>query len=102
MVPLGGILTGVGCFGMLAMLPHLIMPKKMCQMFLADKWTDSETSQKQLILLHFGCFANLFFLALTVAVMGQTCPCIPAAFFFAFIIATRIVHVALGLKGPGS
>jgi len=100
MVPLGNVLTIVGCLGGLAMLPHMIKPNMMCKMFLAEKFTTDPTAEKQLTLLHFGCFSNLFFLAVTVAVMGQTCPCLPAAGAFVFIIITRLVHVLLAFKGP--
>ena len=100
MVPLGNILTVIGCLGALAMMPHVIKPAKMCQMFLAEKWTDVKSVQDQLIFFHWSLFSNLMFLAILIAVAGQSCYCIPVGFFFCFIIATRLIQVAYGAFGP--
>lgn len=97
-IPLGNILTGVGSLGALVMLPHLLFPAKMCKMFLEEKFTDNPTSASQLILLHFGLFSNLFWLAVTIAVAGQTCPCLPVGYAFCAIIILRLVHVFMGFK----
>ena len=100
MVPLGNILTGVGCLGAIVMLPHMIKPATMCKLFLEEKWTDDKSVQDQLIFFHFGLFSGLWFLAVLVAIAGQTCPCLPVAFGFIFIITTRLIQVGLGGYGP--
>jgi len=97
--PLGNILTTIGCIGSLAMLPHMVMPDKMCKMFLAEKFTDDVNVGKQLVFIHFGLFSNLFWLAVTVAVAGQTCACLPVGYAFCFIIFTRLIQVAVGFWG---
>ena len=96
-VPLGNILTGVGCFGALVMLPHLAKPEKMCKMFLTI-YPDGRDQQEQLHFMHFSLFSNLFWLAVTVAVAGQTCPCPPVAIGFMLIIFTRIIQVFIGFR----
>ena len=98
MIPLPTVLSTIGCLGALAMLPHVILPVKMCKLFLEEKFPESETTQSQLTLFHFALFTQLFFLAISIVIAGQTCPCLPVAFFFVFIIATRLVHVFMGFK----
>ena len=80
MVPLGNVLTVIGCLGALVMVPHFVMPKKMVQLFIEKFPIDKEgTAAKQLELSHMGLFSQLFFLAVLLAIVGQTCPCLPAA-----------------------
>lgn len=99
-IPLGNILTGIGCLGALVMLPHMLFPEKMCKMFLKEKFTDNEDKAKQIIFTHFGMFSNLFWLAVLVAVSGQTCPCLPVGYAFCLIIFTRLIQVGRGFWGP--
>ena len=49
MVPLGNVLTVIGCLGALVMVPHFVMPKKMVQLFIEKFPIDKEgTAAKQL------------------------------------------------------
>ena len=99
MIPLGNVLTGIGCFGALVMLPHMILPEKMCKMFLKEKFTDDEDKGKQLVFIHFGLFSNLFWLAALIAVAGQTCPSLLLGYAFSLIIFTRLIQVGVGFWG---
>ena len=93
MVPLGNVLTVIGCLGALVMVPHFVMPKKMVQLFIEKFPIDKEgTAAKQLELFHMGLFSQLFFLAVLLAIVGQTCPCLPAAGLFCVIIIGRIAQ----------
>ena len=98
MVPLGNVLTVIGCLGALVMVPHFVMPKKMVQLFIEKFPIDKEgTAAKQLELFHMGLFSQLFFLAVLLAIVGQTCPCLPAAGLFCLIIIGRIAQAGWAL-----
>ena len=98
MVPLGNVLTVIGCLGALVMVPHFVMPKKMVQLFIEKFPIDKEgTAAKQLELFHMGLFSQLFFLAVLLAIVGQTCPCLPAAGLFCVIIIGRIAQAGWAL-----
>ena len=80
------------------MVPHFVMPKKMVQLFIEKFPIDKEgTAAKQLELFHMGLFSQLFFLAVLLAIVGQTCPCLPAAGLFCVIIIGRIAQAGWAL-----